>query len=245
VAPFYRSDDGGVTWKTMSAGRNLRPLLTNPANPEMVFADDCALLYLSENGGRSWVAKPDVSAAMLWEQYMVVDMNAAALVGDPPPSAPSWAQVFALGVDDIGRGVLAFTGENGNSWVELTDEEQPPVAPVAVVAHQTQGGRLWVVAVDGVWATANYGIDWGFLKAGLPSTLHSGLHDFTYGPDGALYLATDLGLYILPPGAATWQYAGVKDVDLSGAKRLLLTETNPNQLWVTTEDGVFRVVVSK
>jgi hypothetical protein len=52
-------------------------------------------------------------------------------------------------------------------------------------------------------------------------------------------------LYILPPGAATWQYAGVKDVDLSGAKRLLLTETNPNQLWVTTEDGVFRVVVSK
>jgi hypothetical protein len=83
----------------LRTGMNLRPLLTNPADPDMLFAADCAMIYLSTDGGRTWTAKPDLSAAALWNQYAVADMSAAALVGDPRPQQPDWFQLFALGVD--------------------------------------------------------------------------------------------------------------------------------------------------
>ena len=67
----------------------------------------------------------------------------------------------------------------------------------------------------------------------------------TYGPAGELYLATDLGLFILQPDAGAWAFADVGDGALHGARRLLLTETNPGDLWVTAADGVFRVKLSE
>lgn len=243
-APLHRSDDGGVTWTMVRTGMNLRPLLTNPADPMMLFAADCAMIYLSPDGGRTWRAKLDVSAAALWEQYAVVDMDAAALVGDPQP-APSWAQLFALGVARTG-GAVAFTGETGDSWVDITNLDQPPTAPRAVVAHQTQAGRLWVLAADGVWATANFGIDWEFLGDGLPAPLfNGGLHGLTYGLDGALYLATAQGLFTLPPGATAWEFMALPGGARRSIDSLLLTETAPGQLWLNTDDGVVRVFVGE
>jgi hypothetical protein len=241
-APLFRSGDGGATWTMLRTGMNLRPLLTNPADPDMIFAADCAMIYLSTDGGRTWAAKPDLSAASLWNQYAVVDMSAAALVGDPRPQQPDWFQLFALGVDADARGVAAFTGELGDTWVELT--AHAPVDPGVIVAHQTQAGRLWLLAADGVWATTNYGIDWELLNAGLPPHLFAGgLHDLTYGTDGALYLATDLGLYTLPPGEDVWRFVALAGAERRSMERLLLTESSPDQLWINTDEGVLRVFV--
>ena len=244
AAPMYRSEDGGLTWVTLPTGMNLRPLLTNPVNPDMVFAADCAMLYLSTDGGSTWEAKPDVSAARLWDRYAVVDMGAAALVGDPQPEQPSWEQLFALGADTAAAGVVAFTGEMGDSWVDITNMEEAPVAPVVLVVHLTEAGRVWVVAANGVWTTMNYGIDWEFYGEGLPRNLHNGgLHDLTYDLDGVIYLATDGGMYIQKPGENVWQFMPNKGVERRSMESLLLTETNPTQLWVNTDDGVFRLFV--
>jgi photosystem II stability/assembly factor-like uncharacterized protein len=243
-APLFRSSDGGSTWVMLRTGMNLRPLLTNPADPDMVFAADCAMIYLSTDGGRTWTAKPDLSAATLWNQYAVADMSAAALVGDPRPQQPDWFQLFALGVDAEERGVAAFTGELGDTWVEIT--AHAPANPGVIVAHQTQAGRLWLLAADGVWTTTNYGIDWELLNAGLPPHLFAGgLHDLTYGTDGALYLATDLGLYTLPPGEQIWRRVTIPGGERRSMERLLLTESSPNQLWVNTDEGVLRVFVGE
>jgi hypothetical protein len=243
-APLFRSSDGGSTWVMLRTGMNLRPLLTNPADPDMLFAADCAMIYLSTDGGRTWTAKPDLSAAALWNQYAVADMSAAALVGDPRPQQPNWFQLFALGVDAEERGVAAFTGELGDTWVEIT--AHAPANPGVIVAHQTQAGRLWILAADGVWTTANYGIDWELLNAGLPPHLFAGrLHDLTYGTDGALYLATDLGLYTLPPGEQIWRRLAIPGGERRSMERLLLTESSPNQLWVNTDEGVLRVLVGE
>jgi hypothetical protein len=228
----------------LRTGMNLRPLLTNPADPDMVFAADCAMIYLSTDGGRTWTAKPDLSAAALWNQYAVADMSAAALVGDPRPQQPDWFQLFALGVDAEEHGVAAFTGELGDTWVEIT--AHAPANPGVIVAHQTQAGRLWLLAADGVWTTTNYGIDWELLNAGLPPHLFAGgLHDLTYGTDGALYLATDLGLYTLPPGEQIWRRLTIPGGERRSMERLLLTESSPNQLWVNTDEGVLRVFVGE
>lgn len=245
IAPMYRSDDGGVNWQLLPTARNMRPLLTNPADPNMVFAADCKMLFLSVDGGRTWAARPDVSVTRIWDSYFAIDMSAASLVGDPQPVQPSWDQIFAVGADLRRHGVVAFTGEVGGSWVEITDLNQTPARPVAVVAHQTQAGQLWVVAADGVWATSNFGIDWELLHEGLPrSLLNGGLKDLTYGSDGSLYLATGLGMYTLQPGYKVWQFMAQPGVERRSMARLLLTESNPQQVWVNTDRGVFRLFLS-
>ena len=92
----------------------------------------------------------------------------------------------------------------------------------------------------------NYGIDWEFYGEGLPRNLHNGgLHDLTYDLDGVIYLATDGGMYIQKPGENVWQFMPNKGVERRSMESLLLTETNPAQIWVNTDDGVFRLFVGQ
>ena len=241
--PFYQSIDGGYTWEEMPTALNLRPLLIDPADPYRLFATDCNMLYLSSDGGMSWVQKPDNSAAQLWSNYQVVDMAAAALVGDPTPEQPHWDQLYAIGVDASGMGVIAFSGDEGETWANITDLNRAPEALRVVVAQLKQAGAVWMVSDAGVWATADFGISWKLTSRGLGDLASAGasrLHDLTYAYNGKLYLATDRGLYEKTIDGAIWEKTSDTSFGSEKAVSLLLTNSNPEVLWVNTEDeGVF------
>ena len=239
--PFYQSLDGGYTWDEMPTALNLRPLLIDPADPYRLFATDCSMLYLSEDGGMTWVEKPDNSAAQLWSSYRVVDMAAASLVGDPTPEQPHWQQLYAIGVDANGVGVIAFSGDEGETWANITDPNQAPEALSVVVAQLKQAGAVWMIADKGVWATADFGINWGLTNRGLNSLASAGnLNDLTYAFDGKLYLATARGLYEKEIAGKMWEKTSKTAFGNENLVSLLLTESNPETLWINTEDeGVF------
>jgi hypothetical protein len=239
--PFYQSLDGGYTWDEMPTAINLRPLLIDPADPYRLFATDCTMLYLSEDGGMSWVEKPDNSAAQLWTIYRVVDMAAASLVGDPTPAQPHWQQLYAIGVDANGMGVIAFSGDEGETWANITDPNQTPEALSVVVAQLKQAGAVWMIAGKGVWATADFGINWGLTNRGLSSLASAGnLNDLTYAFNGKLYLATARGLYEKDLAGKMWAKTSKTSFGNENLVSLLLTESNPDTLWINTEDeGVF------
>jgi hypothetical protein len=239
--PFYQSLDGGYTWDEMPTAINLRPLLIDPADPYRLFATDCTMLYLSEDGGMSWVEKPDNSAAQLWTTYRVVDMAAASLVGDPTPAQPHWQQLYAIGVDANGVGVIAFSGDEGETWANITDPNQAPEALSVVTAQLKQAGAVWMIAGKGVWATADFGINWGLTNRGLSSLASAGnLNDLTYAFNGKLYLATARGLYEKELAGKIWAKTSKTSFGNENLVSLLLTESNPDTLWINTEDeGVF------
>lgn len=239
--PFYQSLDGGYTWDEMPTGINLRPLLIDPTNPYRLFAADCTMLYLSEDGGLSWVEKPDNSAAQLWTTYRVVDMASASLVGDPPPTQPHWQQIYAVGVDASGMGVIAFSGDEGKTWANITDPNRAPEALRVVVAQLRQAGAVWMVAGNGVWTTTDFGINWGLTNRGLSSLASAGnLNDLTYAFNGKLYLATARGLYEKALNGKMWQKTSKTPFGNENLVSLLLTDSNPDTLWINTEDeGVF------
>lgn len=239
--PFFQSLDGGYTWEEMPTAINLRPLLIDPADPYRLFATDCTMLYLSEDGGMSWVEKPDNSAAQLWTTYRVVDMAAASLVGDPTPAQPHWQQLYAVGVDASGVGVIAFSGDEGETWANITDPNQTPEALSVVVAQLKQAGAVWMIAGKGVWATADFGINWGLTNRGLSSLASAGnLNDLTYAFNGKLYLATARGLYEKDLAGKMWAKTSKTSFGNENLVSLLLTESNPETLWINTEDeGVF------
>ena len=241
--PFYQSVDGGYYWEELPTAINLRPLLIDPADPYRLFATDCTMLYLSEDGGQSWVQKPDNSAAQLWNTYRVVDMAAAALVGDPTPDQPHWQQIYAVGVDASGASVVAFSGDEGETWANITDPNKAPAALHTVVAQLKQAGAVWTVAGNGVWATADFGISWGLTNRGLGGLIGanaSSLNDVTYAYNGKLYLATAQGLYEKEIDGKLWNKTSSTSFGGENIVSLLVTDSNPEVLWVNTEDeGVF------
>ena len=49
--PMYKSVDGGKTFEKVANGINLKPLLTAQYDEDLVFAADCDMLFVSDDGG--------------------------------------------------------------------------------------------------------------------------------------------------------------------------------------------------
>jgi len=252
--PFYRSQNGGVTWSELLTAINLRPLLIDPTNPNRLFAADCTMLYLSSDGGITWQEQRDNSPAQLWSSYRVVAMSAASRVDAPSPATPHWNQIYAIGVDTQGTGVVAFSGDQGMTWANLTPSADPGacpaegicaplIGPSQIVAHPSQAGQIWVVSAQGVWTTTDFGVRWQPLNQGLidfTDYARGVLHAVTEAPSGQLYLATSRGLYTQSAANPLWTKTGLPSFSSREVVGLLLTDSNPTMLWVNTaQAGTF------
>ncbi len=240
--PMYRSFDGGYTWEELPTGVNLRPLITDQGDPDAVFATDCTMLYLSPDAGDSWTAVPDNSELALWDNYEVVSMASASLVDDG--ITPNWSQLYATGNNLEDRAVVAFTGDLGETWADISPITEGPRAPVptnavVVVADLMTAGRLWVVDQKGVWETEDFGVNWTFSSAGLPRGVYGNLHDLTYAYNNMVYVGTVRGMYEKDLVGGEWDRVTDTGFDGENISNFLLTETNPLKLWVNTDDGVF------
>ena len=240
IAPMYKSEDGGGTWTELPGGLDLKPMLIDPSNPNNVFAADCATLYLSTDGGQTWTPKPDAPADNIWQTYTLTDMSSGSLVGSPQPATPHWDQIFAVGNDAQGTGIVAFTGDQGVSWANITDPSSAPQSATVVLASLTEGGKVWVVSSKGVWWTTDYGVNWNLSKTGLEYLIKTNatFNDLVNGFNGNLYLATDRGLFVQKPVDGVWRLPDAKDVNFGpvNMKSLLLTESNPTRIWINALD---------
>ena len=245
--PMYMSMDGGYYWEEVPTGINLRPLLIHGADANSIFAADCDMLYLSTDGGTSWMAKPDNSVAQLWSNFRIVAMADASLVGDPEPDAAHWDQIYAIGNNADGEGVVAFTGDQGDTWANITDPSSAPEELAAIVVHERVAGRIWLVARDGVWSTEDFGVNWTFSNRGLRQIVTStagSLNDITYAFDDNLYLATSNSLYVKSMDGTQWKKVGGISFGIDNTISLLLTDSEPTKLWTNTEDeGVFKYII--
>jgi len=244
IAPMYKSEDGGETWTELPGGLGLKPMLIDPSDAKELFAADCTTLYLSTDGGQTWAPKPDAPADNIWQTYALADMA----VG------PQWNEIYAVGNDAQDSGMVAFTGDQGGSFSNISDPANPPQKASVVLASLTDSGKLWVASGKGVWSSADYGVNWSLSKAGLEYLIktHTAFNDLAYGHNGSLYLATQKGLYVQNQPNGAWKLPDQDDVkfDTLNMKSLLITESNPTVLWVTStsindDDNpmVFKVLV--
>ena len=244
IAPMYKSEDGGETWAELSGGLGLKPMLIDPSDAQHLFAADCTTLYLSTDGGQTWAPKPDAPADNTWQTYTLADMAAGA----------QWDEIYAAGNDVQGKGIVAFTGDQGGSFSDITDPNAAPQNVSAVLASLSDKGTLWVASGKGVWSSSNYGVNWSLSKAGLEYLIktHTVFNDLAYGHNGSLYLASQKGLYIQKEPNGVWKPPDEDDVNFGAAnmKSLLITESNPTILWVNSvslnsDDNptVFKVLV--
>ncbi len=245
-APMYKSVNGGMTFVELMSGRNLRPLLAHGSDKNIVYAADCSSPYLTTDGGFTWVEKMGENESP-WETNLAVVMAASEFTGEPMPELANWDQLYAVGTATDGSSMVAYSTDSGNEWLDITPKSDASMQLAkAMAADPKTPGKLWVVDGQGVWWSAGVDEGWNIVFAGLQDVIVEtemgpmlGLNDIVAHPDGNLYLATVRGLYVLPAGEAMWEkvLSGIFDEIEIG--NLLLTDSNPDTLWLNTPQGVF------
>ena len=163
----------------------------------------------------------------LWQTYTLADMASGSLVGSPQPTTPHWDQIFAVGNDLQDAGMVAFTGDQGTTWADITDPQDPPVDASAVVASLSEGGKLWVASSKGVWCDSLTTTSTGACRnQGLQYLVKTNarFNDLTYANNGNLYLATNKGLYMQSDPNGVWKMPDADDVDFGTRRNVQLVD---------------------
>ena len=235
-SPFLRSRNGGVNWEEVADGVDLVPLLTHPSERNTVYAADCAMLFISEDGGTTWQFRADDSESTLWDIYRVNSMGATYL-SDGPAAAAVLNHLYAAGNADDGSSAVGYTTDGGLTWVRSTPAENGPSELLAITADVTDPQQLWLLSTEGVWATTDGGASWTLLNEGLDDLL---LFDIVAHPSDRLYVATSNGLYQKAADSNSWSRVKSNDFGDYAIFDLVFNVDNASVLWLNTEDGVFR-----
>lgn len=256
-APFLKSTDGGVRWETLPTAAGLIPLLLHPADADTVLAADCDLPFMTDNGGAAWNAKPDISPERIWTKFYAVAAAATTLADE---SAPALDYLYVAGVAREGRAVLVYSGDAGATWTRITPRMNPaPVMITAVAADRRIPGRVWFADENGIWATDDFGGMWTLQNAGLDGFFEGddgsegddeseggdapAVTSLLYAADHGLLLGTRAGLYFWEDGAEAWTPVGVGELEAPAVEALLVLDSAPDTLWVTTAQGVYTVTL--
>ncbi len=241
--PLYRSTDGGASWDALPGGINLKPLAAHLTDRSRLYAAGCSGPYVSADGGESWTALPDESPANVWGVYDPVLI--AALASD-------WQVVYVAGISEGGAGAVIKSSDGGATWQRATplelDLELWWITDLELDRQDPDVVRF--LDPHASWWTTNGGATWQWSQTGLhdvifdpsgPITQTYGLYDLAIAPDDSnrLYLGTLRGLYLSHDGGGLWtKFTGNPWDDLP-VRALLLTDSRPDHLWLTTDGGVF------
>jgi photosystem II stability/assembly factor-like uncharacterized protein len=151
-----------------------------------------------------------------------------------------------VGTDD---GRLWYTTNLGASWTRATDPTLPGywISRVAVdpsdanVAYATYSGYRAGVATAYVLRTGDGGATWTNISGNLPA---APVNDIVVnGP--ALYVASDVGVYVTTNGGATWHTLGkdlpavpIDDIQLVASTNELFAATFGRGMWKVSLAGI-------
>lgn len=208
--PFERSDDGGTTWRVLHAGRNVRPLMVDPALGETIYGSDCRLAISHDAG-------------VTWSRY------------DPLPGF----RVIAVAVDGARLYVLGVSADDEGRIraINLSDPLAPVEGDIVLSAIglrciDAREGRVVAGGVFGTYVSDDGGLTWSISRTGLEAVTRSDVHAqrlatavTPWGEIGVLtikiglmnkhriFAGTSNGMYLSQDDGATWVAYTVAPVD--------------------------------
>ena len=188
----YRRDGGpGGAFVSKSVGINLGdpmlfipPLIMDPVDPQVLYFGTNTLYRTSDNA-ESWTAVVQLTASI----------SAISV-------APSGTQTIYVGTSD---GAVQVTSDGGASWTNVT--AGLPNRWVTGVEIDPSNHQHAYVTVSGfgaghVFETVNRGATWQDISSNLPDVPVNAI--FLHPGTGALYIGTDLGVFLSTDDGQTW-----------------------------------------
>jgi photosystem II stability/assembly factor-like uncharacterized protein len=225
----YKSTDAGKTWRLIKDGMiddsDVFAINIDPRNPEHIIASACSGIYESYNAGEKWAKIQGIPSQSRRTRDIMQHPSVAGTV-------------FAATTEGFW-----MSNTSGKSW-SLTTSRALEINSIAL--HPSEPNRVFI-------GTNNYGVmvsnDGGrnFVSSSgnftsrltyfvtpdvaQPDRLYAGTQNIATG-GGFFFLSTD--------GGRTWQQA--RNLDVGRVKPFVLHQdnTNPNQLFLGTNVGIFR-----
>jgi hypothetical protein len=230
--PFETSADGGTTWTTIPSGENVRPLIIEPTNTDVIYGDNCSLT-ISVDAGQTWTTHQPVPS---------FDLSSLSLAGD---------QLYGI-----------YTSEGGTSRLVVTDVTDPANPTTGAPLLEFWGGGAVIVSPDRVVVGESHGVHvsndgdrtWTFSRAGLEQVTVSvdartepiptneistefGIFAVAVHPANPdqILAGTIRGLFRSEDGGQAW--SAIPEVGETRVRDLAFANGG-DQLYVTTNDGV-------
>jgi hypothetical protein len=240
-----RSTNGGTSMLSFGATVSDRynwftPVQFDPSNPQVMYLGGNRLNRSTNAAASFTVISPDLSGGPGRDpSYPFGTITTVA-------AAKANGNELFTGTDD---GRLWYTTNLGGAWTRATDADLPGywISRVAVdptdanVAYVTYSGYRSGVKTAYVMKTLDGGASWTDISGNLPA---APVNDIVVN-GAALYVATDVGVYVTKDGGATWRTLGkglpsapVDDIELVASTNELFAGTFGRGMWKVSVAGI-------
>jgi photosystem II stability/assembly factor-like uncharacterized protein len=182
-SPGLRSTDGGRTWHEIPELGNAVGLVLDPADLTTLYAARFTEtdIVKSSDGGKTWT---------------VVSPSPAPATGGRPVGlaiSPLSGELYLT----ITGGAVFTSPDRGQSW-QASTLPLPPLTQPTLVADPYVASRVYAVGSKSLLRSDDGGRSWLSPARGLTRSVL--LQGVTAAPDGALFVATNNGIFSLAPG---------------------------------------------
>ena len=244
---ILRSDDSGKTWNRaggrLNEGMGWKVIVFASSDPKTVYAgssayysagafDDQILaagVYVSHDGGMTWMAANDGSSA----QASIVDL-------DVDPSNPQI--VYAA----TGSKGLLKTFDGGRNWQKMNRPESPTSPVISSVAvHPINSSIVYMgLGHKGLFRSDDGGTTWQLSIDGMP--LETVISDIVFNPQNPqeMYVSDHFsGVYRSDNGGQTWRQSNAS-LRTRDVNRLAISGDGQHLYAATEGGGVYRFDVN-
>ncbi|MFA7172537.1 MAG: hypothetical protein WC340_03840 [Kiritimatiellia bacterium] len=171
VGGFYRSDDGGYSYKIYNTGFKdyfIECLAEHPSNPDIIYAGAKSGVYKSIDGGRhwSWNRKgfPTIS------KYSFSAMVSKIVIDQQNPEVV-YAAIGQPRAERGGQGAIYKSQDGGELWQQIVQAGQlaSDLNILDLAVNPLNAKYMLISTSEGVFASADGGVAWCASNEGLPA----------------------------------------------------------------------------
>lgn len=223
---FFRSTDGGATWKEAKDLKNeaIHAMTQAAADPKTLFVGTKTGIFISRDRGESW--------SKIESPESPINLNSLAV--DPKDISTIYA----------GTSWRPYKStDNGKSWRLIKNGMIDDSDIFAITIDPRDNSHIIASACSGIYESFNAGENWKKIQ-GIPSTSRR-TRDILQHPTrpGTIYAATTEGFWMTTNGGASWALTLPKTFEINSvavhpdAPDRVFVGTNNYGIWVSNDGG--------
>ena len=219
-------------------GQWLAPFQLSPHNSRVVY-HGMNHLFRSMNRGDNWEQiSPDLTAFNPERQGNISYATISSI-----SESPKKFGLIYVGTDD---GRIHVTKNNGQDWTEIGGPLTGKWVSRVVASrfdegtvYLTQNGKRDNDFQIYVYRSTNYGKDWEDISDGIPGGPVNVIYEDPFSSN-ALYVGTDMGIYVTTDGAKSWSVLGT-DLPITFVHDIAIHERDKTMVIATHGRGIWKI----
>ncbi len=219
---FFRSVDGGVTWKEAKELRkeSIHSLTQSTFDPNTLLAGTTHGVWISKNSGEDWEKVSSASMPINIDSLAIDPRNTSTIY------AGTWWRAYK-------------TTDSGKNWRLIKDGMIDDSDVFAITIDSRNPNNIISSACSGIYESTNAGEKWSKIQ-GIPSQSRR-TRDILQHPTmpGTIFAATTEGFWMTSNGGKSWSLTTMRNLEINS---IAVHSDAPNRVFIGTNN--YGVMVS-